>query len=150
MNKNNIKKFEFLLYINGKIICQRYFTVKNYNYEVIKSIDLYDCINDVVYTIQEDLKDKSIDYLWKNFNEHEVQKQEDIVKTNIYEKEDIFDLEIRIDDKSIIKRTFTGNVYPQRVRYSVDIREIIPSLISRIQETLNQDYFTVEYCGTVL
>ena len=54
----------------------------------------------------------------------------------IYDKEDVFDFEIRIDERIVGTRKFTGNVYPQRVRYSVDVRELIPRIISQIQHTL--------------
>ena len=43
-----MKKFEFVLYINRNIIVQRYFTVKNYNNRVLKSMELYECINNCV------------------------------------------------------------------------------------------------------
>lgn len=145
-----MKKFEFLLKINGNIICQRYFSVKNFNPKSINSLDLYDCVDDCTGMIQEQLKEKAIDYLWNQYNPYEKQTEEQINRTPIYEKEDIFDFEIRIDEKTIIAKRFTGNVYPQRVRYSVDIRELISKIISRIQETLGQENFTVEYASIKL
>ena len=33
-----MKKFEFLLKINGNIICQRYFAVKNFNPKTVWSV----------------------------------------------------------------------------------------------------------------
>jgi hypothetical protein len=145
-----MKKFEFLLKINGNIICQRYFSVKNFNHKSVNSLDLYDCVDDCTGMVQEQLKEKAIDYLWNQFNPYEKQTEEQINRTPIYEKEDIFDFEIRIDEKTIISKRFTGNVYPQRVRYSVDIRELISKIISRIQETLGQENFTVEYANIKL
>ena len=115
-----MKKCEFVLYINGNIICQRYFNVKNYNKAVTRSIDLYDCVDSVV-----DL----------------------IISENIFENEDVFDFEIKVDDKAIIGKRFTGNDYQQRVRYSVDVRKIIPAIIAEITETLSQEELSVEYCG---
>ena len=145
-----MKKFEFILRINGNIICQRYFAVKNFNNKVVHSLDLYDCVEDCTEMVQKQLKDKAIDYLWNQFNPYEKQTEDQINRTPIYDKEDIFDFEIRIDERTIIAKRFTGNVYPQRVRYSVDIRELIPKIISRIQETLGQEYFTVEYANIKL
>jgi hypothetical protein len=145
-----MKKFEFILYINGNIICQRYFSVKNYNKEVTKSLDIVECTNECVEIIQRNLKDKSVDYLWRHFNTYKVQTEDEIPRGDIYENEDVFDFEIRVDGKMITKRTFTGNVYPQRVRYSVDIRRIIPLIISKIQKTLSLENLDVEYCGIEL
>lgn len=145
-----MKKFEFILYINGNIICQRYFSVKNYNKKVIKSLDIYDCVTDCVKIIEDDLRQKTEDYLYKQYNPYQEQTQEDIQVVNIYEEEDVFDFEIRVDERTVAMRRFSGNKYPQRVRYSVDIREIIPTLIKEIQTTLSREKIDVEYCGIEL
>jgi hypothetical protein len=145
-----MKKFEFVLYINRNIIVQRYFTVKNYNKEVLNSINLYNCLKNVVRLIQDDLKAKSEDYMWKNYNEYEKQEADQIVRENIYENEDVYDFEIKVDDKVVIGTKFTGNVYPQRVRYSVDIRKLIPTIINEIQDTFQEENLDVEYCGIEL
>jgi hypothetical protein len=145
-----MKKFEFVLYINGNIICQRFFSVKNYNPRILKSTELIDCVNDCVGLIERDLKEKTYEYLYKNFNPYKEQTKEEIIVENIYDNEDIFDFEIKIDDKCVVKKRFTGNVYPQRVRYSVDVRKIIPALIKQIQETFSEENFSVEYSETTL
>jgi hypothetical protein len=142
-----MKKFEFVLYINGNIICQRFFSVKNYNPKIVKSTELIDCVNDCVALIEKDLKEKTYEYLYKNFNPYKEQTKEEIIVENIYDNEDIFDFEIKIDEKCVVKKRFTGNVYPQRVRYSVDVRKIIPALIKQIQETFSSEYFSVEHSG---
>ena len=142
-----MKKFEFVLYINGNIICQRYFSVKKYNSKVIKSYNIMDCVDDCVRLIQDDLKDKTYEYLYRNYNPYKKQLQEDIISEDVYEDEDIFDFEIKIDDRAVAKKRFTGNVYPQRVRYSVDVRKIIPSIIKEIRETFYLQKFDVEYSG---
>ena len=140
-----MKKCEFVLYINKNIICQRYFNVKGFNKKSLKSLDLYYCVNDVVKIIENDLKRKSVDYLWKGYNPYLKQEADQVIVENIYDNEDIFDLEIRVDDKVVAAKQFTGNVYQQRVRYSVDIRKKIPSIINRITETLSEENLTVEY-----
>jgi hypothetical protein len=143
-----MKKFEFLLKINGNIICQRYFSVKNFNPKSTQSLDIMDCTNTCVTMIQNQLKKKSLEYLWGQFNAYEKQTEEQINRTPIYEKEDIFDFEIRIDEKTISAKRFTGNVYPQRVRYSVDIRDLISKIITQIQSVLEQENLHVEYATT--
>ena len=90
----------------------------------------------------------------KELKPYKKQLQEDIVVENIFDNEDVFDFEIKTEIKNelrlIGKRRFTGNVYPQRVRYSVDVRKIIPALIKEIQETFSREKFSVEYCGISL
>lgn len=145
-----MKKFEFILYINENIICQRYFSVKDFNPNSLKSIDVKECVDTCVSIIQSDLKQKTYDYMEKNYNPWKDQKPEDVVVENIFDNEDVFDFEIKTDEKSIVKKRFTGNVYPQRIRYSVDIRKIIPTLIREIQETFSREIFCVEYSGISL
>lgn len=145
-----MKKFEFLLKINGNIICQRYFSMKNFNPKSVNSREMLDCVNDCVEIVQKQLKDKSFEFLWGQYNSYEKQTEEQINKTPIYDKEDIFDFEIRIDERVVAAKKFTGNVYPQRVRYSVDIRELIPKIINQIQDILGQEKFSVEYSTTKL
>ena len=142
-----MKKFEFILYINGNIICQRYFSVKKYNSKVIKSYNIMECADDCVRLIQNDLKSKTYDYLYKNYNPHKKQLKEEVIYEDVYKDEDVFDFEIKIDDRSVVMKRFTGNVYPQRVRYSVDVRRIIPSIIKEIRETFYLQKFDVEYSG---
>jgi len=143
-----MKKFEFMLRINNNIICQRYFAIKNFNSKSMASLDIIECLNDCVEMVQNQLKIKSLEYLWSQYNAYDKQTEEQINRTSIYDKEDIFDFEIRIDERVVAARRFTGNVYPQRVRYSVDIRELIPKIITLIQETLGQEKFNVEYATT--
>ena len=143
-----MKKFEFILRINGNIICQRYFSIKTFNTKFQWGI--VECLEDCVEMVQKQLKNKSVEYLWAQHNPYEKQTEDQINRTPIYDKEDIFDFEIRIDEKTTAIKRFTGNVYPQRVRYSVDIRDLIPKLITRIQESLNQEKISMEYAPTKL
>ena len=145
-----MKKFEFVLYINSNIICQRYFTVRGFNPKSLKSIESKECLDECVDLIKKDLKKKTYEYLYKSYSPYKKQLQEDIILENIFENEDVFDFEIKTDDKIIGKKRFTGNVYPQRVRYSVDVRKIIPTIIKEIQETFSKEDFNVEYCGISL
>ena len=147
----NMKKFEFVLYINNNIICQRYFSIKNFNREVLHSLDMKWCVEDCVGLIEKDLKDKSFDYLYKQHNPYKPQTQEEVDATRKQtEKVDTYHFEIKVDDRVVGQKSFTGNVYPQRVRYSVDVRSLIPGIISNIQEVFSQENFTVEYNGLEL
>tara|TARA_R110002020_G_scaffold226013_2_gene436383 strand:- start:21 stop:368 length:348 start_codon:yes stop_codon:yes gene_type:complete len=115
-------------------------------------MDLLWCLDECVGVIKDDLKEKSKDYLYRHYNPYKEQTQEDIesMKKDRQTKEDYFDFEIKVDDRVVAKTRFSGNDYPQRVRYSVDVRRLIPEIISNIQETFSQEYFTVEYAGIEL
>ena len=68
MNIQEQNKFEFLLTLDGNIICQRFFNVRDYNPRCRKSMDLHYEVKNISEEISEDLKLKSSDYLAENQN----------------------------------------------------------------------------------
>jgi calcineurin-like phosphoesterase family protein len=150
MKKIEKTPYEFYLYINNNIVCQRYFQLKGYNEKVLKSVELKELIDEVAGIVQKDLENKTRDYLYMHYNPFESQDPETIQRMNIYENEDVFDVEVRVHDKIVAKKRFTGNVYPPKVRYSVNIKELIPVIISTIQEKLSQKKYTQSYAGIEL
>ena len=150
MKKIEKTPYEFYLYMNDNIVCQRYFQLKGYNDKVLKSIELKELIDTIASTVQKDLENKTRDYLYQHYNPYEKQNSEDIQRINIFESEDVFDVEVRIHDKIVAKKRFTGNVYPPKVRYSVNIKELIPEIISTIQEKLSQKKYSQTYAGIEL
>ena len=89
-----------------------------------------------------------MEYLWKNYNPYYPQKE--VIYKNNFEKEDIFDFEIRVDKSAVAKSTFSGNFFPHEVRYQVDIKELIPNLISEIKDYLSQKNYTTSYADVAL
>ena len=57
-------KFQFLIWVNENVICQRYFKINGFNEDSIYSAEFIDCMNGIVRSIQEDLESKSRVYLW--------------------------------------------------------------------------------------
>lgn len=137
--------FEFLLSVNGHIICQRLFDIRNYNKNVLKSLDLKYLVDDCVRLIQDDLKAKTEDQLWGFFNPYIEQTQEDIEKGKNIDKSHIFEFSIRVDKKTVIKRQFDGMIYTPNVRYQVDIKDIIGDLINEIRNVFTQKSFIEIY-----
>lgn len=145
MKKVEKTPYEFYLYINEHIICQRYFQVRKFNNDSLRSYELKEMIDSITAFIEEDFKSKTVDYLYSYYNEYAIQLEEEIDRKDIYENEDFFDVEVRVEGKIVAKRRFSGNVYPPKVRYSVNIKELIPEIISRIQESLEQKNYTTTY-----
>ena len=141
--------YEFLLLINKKPIVGRNFQIKGFNNDSLRSIELRDVIDDVVSLIQDQFKSKSRTYLWRYYNPYLIQNTEDIDETrkDIYENEDIFTLQIKVKGRVVAQKVFSGNDYPPKVRYDVDIRSIISEIISKIQNGLSYENYTQEYCG---
>jgi len=152
------QRFEFVLYINKHIICQRYFSIRDYNEKSTNSLEIKELMDRTVGmnngdfgqmgVIPKHLKKKGVDYLYKNYNPYYPQKPDSY--KNIFEKEDIFDFEIKVDKAVVAQSTFSGNFFPPQVRYQVDIKEIIPSIISDIKDTLSEKKYTTKYADVVL
>ena len=51
----------------------------------------------------------------------------------------------KINGKVIIEKIFTGNDFPPKVRYDVDIRKIIPKIIEIIQYGLSEKNYIKNY-----
>ena len=144
--------YEFLLSINNKPIVGRNFHIKGYNADSLRSIELKDVIDDATEVIKHQFKLKSEFYLWRYYNPYTVQTTEDLddLRHDIYENEDLFTLQIKVKGRVVAQKIFSGNDFPPKVRYDVDIRAIIPEIISIIQNGLSLKKYSQEYCGYTL
>jgi hypothetical protein len=166
--ENNFEKhpFQFVLYINKKkkleegkeppIICQRYFPIRDYNPEVLNSIELKELMDELIGVnnngvmgsmgvIPNFLKQKSYDFMWSMYNEHYKQTEADIPQYDIWAKEDEFTFEIKVDEKVVADGHFSGNLFPTKVRYHVNIKDIIPEIMGKIRETFSMGKYEQNY-----
>lgn len=144
--------YEFLLLINKKPIVGRNFQIKGFNNESLRSIEIKEVIDEVVKLIQNQFESKSRTYLWRYYNPYLTQTTEQVEedRKDIYENEDLFTLQIKVKGRVVAQKMFSGNDYPPKVRYDVDIRSIISEIISKIQNGLSLENYTQEYCGYTL
>lgn len=146
--------FEFLFRINGNIVVGRNFWVKDFNSESLRSMDLKDMIDEVVDILHKDFMTKTENYLYKYYDPYaersEVEEQLANSERNIFENEDLYQVDVLYQNKLFISKQFTANNYPPKVRYDVNIRKIIPKIIKTIQITLSQKNYTKEYAGISL
>jgi hypothetical protein len=156
--KHEIKKerFEFLLYINGNIICQRYFDIKGYNPRTLNSKELFLLTDAVTSRLKHDLKEKSKIFLWEMYNPYKAQTQFELdeKKSRRLErpaKNDEYQFAIQVDGHCVAKSMIDANVYPtgdkynKGVRYNVDIKAIIPSIIREIRNVMTSDEYSLKY-----
>ena len=146
--------YEFLLLINNKPIVGRNFSIRGYNSDSLRSIELKETIDDAIYIIKEQFKDRSMDYLYKYYNPYITQDEKELSdrtkNVNIYDNEDIFTFQIKVNGKIVAESIFSGNDYPPKIRYDVNIREIISEIIATIQQGLSLKKYTKQYCGYAL
>ena len=155
-------RFEFVLYINNgrreesdHIICQRLFDVKNFNEDVLSSIELKEVMDEIAGVnngifgemgiIPKFFKEQSKEVCWKLYRPYLVNKSDG--GRNVFENEDLFTFEIKLDKNTIAKSVFSGNWFQTDVRYAVNIRKIIPKIIEEIQNTFSKKAYTTTYEG---
>lgn len=142
MNNQESTKFEFLLTLEGNIVVQRFFFVKDYNPKVKKSLDLYECVSNICDDIMLDLKKKTFEYMTDSQNfyqfSEEYEEEKDVSKDN-------FLVEIKQGNEVFIQRLFPANVYHPKVRYTVDIRPKIKEILSLLTDTLSLKYVDTTY-----
>lgn len=129
--KKEQRKFEFTLYLNDNIIVQRFFNIIGFNNRAINSLNFKEAIDDNMFLIQSVLKDRTLDFI----TEH----QRHFLETKDYEQNvsrDVMKIVVKHDGKVIAYREWDATIYPVKVRYTVDIRQHIYELITRVQKCL--------------
>lgn len=163
-------RFEFVLYINEQkkidsgedmaIICQRLFDVRNYNEDVINSLELKELMDNITSVthnkfgtlgiIPNHFKEQSKENLWYKHDKYNYKPYFNNHVKNIFEDEDIFTFEIKVDNKVVAKSQFSGNWFQTNIRYSVNIKDIIPNIIEEIQDYFSRKRYTSMYENTNL
>lgn len=143
--QTDVVKLEFLLTLNDNIVVQRYFNVRNYNPQARRSLELMDVINDMCYDIRQDLKDKSVDYLMENY--HQIIVDDNVLNTSNTDGPELFVVTIKIGDETICQSGFDAKLYPPKIRYTVDIRPQIKSMLRGLTDIFSLKKYTQEYMG---
>jgi hypothetical protein len=141
-NNQEISKFEFLLTLEGKFICQRFFNVKDHNPKTRTSMELHDYVKYICSQISEDLKIKSSDYLCENQN---YLSNSENVEDSVDKKNEHFLMEIKLNDDVFIQRIFPAYHYHPKVRYAVDIRPRLKKILSELTDILSYEDVETTY-----
>lgn len=139
---DEMNKFEFLLTLDGNIIVQRYFFVKDYNPKAKRSMDLHYEVKNICEIISEDLKIKSSDYLTENQNFF---LNNEVVEEPNERDEQYFLLQIKQLDEVFIERIFPAHYYHPKVRYAVDIRPMLKRILNDLTEILSSRDLDMTY-----
>ena len=143
-NQDNITKFEFLLSLEGHIVCQRFFNVRDHVDQARRSMDLHYYVKNICEDFMEDLKIKSSNYLCENQNY--IPNSEVVDESATTEKE-YFLLEIKLGDDVFIQRQFPAYVYHPKARYTVDIRPRLKRILSDLTDILSSEELETSYLG---
>lgn len=140
--QENITKFEFLLSLEGHIVCQRFFNVRDHVSDSRRSMDLYYYLKNFCEDISEDLKIKSSNYLCENqnyiLNSENVEEGVDAPKEH-------FLVELKLGEDVFIQRVFPAFYYHPKVRYTVDIRPKLKRILSDLTDILSSEELEMTY-----
>ena len=128
MKEQDITKVEFLLMCNENIVVQRFFNVRGFNKNAHKSVEFYDHIRMLTNQLMYDLKMRSVSYMLEN--QYEILENPEILNTSITDGPENFNIIIKVADLTICHRQFDAKPYPPKVRYTVDLRPKLKSIIT--------------------
>ncbi len=143
MREQEATKVEFLLTCNDNIVVQRFFNVKGYNKTAHKSEEFYDYIRMFCNDLQNDLKMRSVIYMLEN--KYEIGENPDVLNTSITEGDENFNLFIKVDNVTICHRVFDAKVYPPKVRYTVDLRPRLKTILTELTDIFSGKNFNYFY-----
>ena len=141
-NQDNITKFEFLLSLEGHIVCQRFFNVRDHVDQSRRSMELHYYLKNICEDISHDLKIKSSNYLCENQNY--ILNMDSVESDETKEKEH-FLMEIKLGDDIFIQRIFPAYYYHPKVRYTVDIRPRLKTILSDLTDILSTEELETKY-----
>lgn len=143
MKEQDVTKVEFLLMCNDNIVVQRFFNVRGFNKTAHKSEEFYDYIRTFCNELKSDLKMRSVVYMLEN--QYEIKENPDVLNTSITEGDENFSLYIKVDNMTICQRSFDAKVYPPKVRYTVDLRPKLKTVLSELTDILSGKKFNYFY-----
>ena len=143
MKDQEITKVEFLLMCNDNIVVQRFFNVRGFNRNAHKSEEFYDYISSLYGELQYDLKMRSVTYTLDN--QYEISENPDVLNTSITDGPENFNLIIKLGDMTICQRVFDAKVYPPKVRYTVDLRPKLKTILGTLTDIFSGEKFNFAY-----
>ena len=142
-NQDNITKFEFLLSLEGHIVCQRFFNVREFNNEAKNSLELYELLREFKEDIQSQLALKTVTYMTDNM--YEIINNPAILETSYTDGPEYFNIFIKQNDVTICHRQVDAKVYPPKIRYTVDVRPHLKKLLRELTDTFSSENLTYKY-----
>ena len=132
----NTQKCEFVLKLGNNIVCQRFFSVRNFNDRATQSIDIHYVIRDIVDGIVERLKLKTLYLLESNYKENTLDEAQE---------DEYFTITLKKGNKVFYDTIIPASIYPPKVRFTVDIRPQISSILRELTSVLSQRKVTTNY-----
>jgi hypothetical protein len=136
-------KMEFLMTLNNNIIVQRFYNVKGYNTKARRSLEVSNLLRIVGEIVENNLKIKSLVYMVDN--QDQIMIDPKILETSNTDAPEYFNIYVRIGDETICHRIVDAKLYPPKVRYTVDIRPELKSILTGLTDIFSDEDLTYRY-----
>lgn len=131
------ERFEFSLFVNNNLVCKRNFRINNYIEDSMSTMDFKVAMDNIVMTIDNDLKSKSRVYTWYNFDEN--YKDDEFSSPLIEPWECTFKFVVTDNKKEMYTKIWDGRWYPKAIREKVDIANRTVKVLTRNGEIVSID-----------
>lgn len=145
---NDVTKMEFLLTLNDNIVVQRYFNVKNYNPNARSSYSMVELMNQIKEEIHDDLKAKSCYFLLDNYDQ--ILLDPSVLSTSNTDGPESFNMYLKVGDLTICHSGWDAKIYPPKIRYTVDVRPHLKSVLSRLTDIFSDQNLVYNYLNIQL
>jgi hypothetical protein len=141
--QNDVTKVEFLITLNNNFVVQRFFNVKGYNENAENSVDLYDYVKYLSESLQTKLRNKCMVYMLDN--RYQIEEDPSILETSNTDGPEIFNIILKVGNKTICHRIIDAKLYPPKVRYTLDIRPDIKNILRELTDILSEKNLSYRY-----
>ena len=148
MKDQDSVKLEFLMMVNDNIIVQRFFNVREFNDKAKNSLELYELLKDFKNDIQKQLSLKTVTYMTDNM--YEIINNPGILETSNTDGPEYFNIYIKQNDMTICHRQVDAKIYPPKVRYTVDVRPHLKTLLMNLTDIFSSKNLTKKYLDVTL
>ena len=143
MKETDVIKMEFLITLNDNIVIQRYFNVRGYNPMAKSSLNMSYYLKDFVSQFEYDQKMRSVVYLLEN--QEQIMEDQNVLDTSNTSGPEIFNFYIKVGEQTICHRIFDGKMFPPKIRYTVDIRQQVKSVLKDLTDIFSGENFVTSY-----
>jgi hypothetical protein len=143
--QNDVTKAEFLITLNDNFVVQRFFNVKGFNPKAKSSVELYDYVKELSQELQVKLRNKCVVYMLEN--RFQIEEDPTVLETSNTDGPEVFNIILKIGNETICHRVIDAKVYPPKVRYTVDLRPRLKTILTELTDIFSGKNFNFEYGG---
>ena len=140
--QSDVTKVEFLITLNDNFVVQRFFNVKGYVEKAESSVDLYEYIKYLSESLQTKLRNKCMVYMLDN--RYQIEEDPSVLDTSNTDGPEVFNIVLKVGNKTICHRVIDAKVYPPKVRYTLDIRPDIKNILRELTDILSDKNLSFE------